>query len=91
MPRPLRLEELHLDERQRPRTRHTTTTTEAGPTDMAVNKNSTRQTGWAGTSAGADRKLPVQFAQMRHSVKQDLSPGPMAAPAYTAASRISKG
>ena len=45
--------------------------TDTGSTDMALNTNWMRRTGWAQTFAGADRRLLVKLAQMPH-VRQDL-------------------
>lgn len=66
MPRLLRLEALHREERDHLRTKYKTSVTDIGSTDMALKTNWMRRTGRAQTFASADRKILVKLAQMPH-------------------------
>ena len=63
IPRLFRLEALHRNERDHLIARYKASATDTGNTDMALNTNWMRRTGWAQTFAGADRKLVVKLAQ----------------------------
>jgi hypothetical protein len=69
-----RLEQLHLDERERLISSRKVTN-DIGSCDMALNTNWMRRTGWAETFAGADRKLLVQLAQIPRDEERNLALG----------------
>ena len=71
MPRLLRLKALHCKEQDHLVSKYKMLVTDTGSTDIALNTNWMRRTGWAQTFAGADRRLLVKLAQMPH-VGQDL-------------------
>jgi hypothetical protein len=73
MTRLLRLEALHREEGDHLLTKYKTSVTDTGNTDMALNTNWMRRTGWAETFAGADRKLLVQLAQIPRNTERDLA------------------
>jgi hypothetical protein len=72
MPGLLRLETLHRNERGHLITRYKASATDTGTTDIALNTNWMRRTGWAQTFAGADRKILVKLAQMPQVVEHDV-------------------
>jgi hypothetical protein len=50
-------------------------TNDIGSSDMALNTNWLRRTGWAETFAGVDRKLLVQLAQILRDTERNLALG----------------
>jgi hypothetical protein len=64
VPRLSRLEALHRKERDHLSVQHKAFATDSGDTDMALNTNWMRRTGWANTFAHADRSFLVKLAQM---------------------------
>jgi hypothetical protein len=72
MPRLFRLKSLHRKERDYLIAWYKASATDTGNTNMALNTNWIRRTGWAQTFAGADRKLLVKLAQISQVVEQSL-------------------
>jgi hypothetical protein len=72
VPRLSRLEALHRKERDRLLVRHKASATDSGNTDMALNTNWMRRTGWAETFADADRSFLVKLAHMPQVAEHGL-------------------
>jgi hypothetical protein len=72
MPRLSRLEALHRKERDSLLARHKASATDSGKTDMALDTNCMRRTGWAKTFADSDRSFLAKVAQMPHVAEHGL-------------------
>jgi hypothetical protein len=72
MPRLSRLEALHRKERDSLLARHKASATDSGNTDMALNTNWMRRTGWAKTFADSDRSFLAKLAQMPQVAEHGL-------------------
>jgi hypothetical protein len=71
-PRLQRLEQLHIEELEHITRRGTAVANDRESTDMTVNTNWMRRTGWAETFADAVRQLLVQLTQLPRIATQDL-------------------
>ncbi|OAG07810.1 uncharacterized protein CC84DRAFT_1161884 [Paraphaeosphaeria sporulosa] len=72
MPRLSRLEALHRKERDSLLARQKASATDSGNTDMALNTNWMRRTGWAKTFADSDRSFLAKVAQMPQVAEHGL-------------------
>jgi hypothetical protein len=72
MPRLSQIEALHRKERDSLLARHKVSATDSGNTDMALNTNWMRRTGWAKTSTVTDRSFLAKVAQMPQVTEHGL-------------------